>query len=118
MSLREIREGELHEVFTALEVAFSATGTDFYIIGAIARDVWYARDKKIIPQDQAPGLCGAGGQPGGILFSKNFGKFTHLHAQGNLKSVNCIIFPGFSVTTVLGNIITFMGNANLLPPSY
>lgn len=46
MSLNEIREGELKEVFTALEAAFTATGTDFYIIGAIARDVWYARGEK------------------------------------------------------------------------
>ncbi len=46
MSLNEIREGELKEVFSALEEAFAATGTDFYIIGALARDVWYARGEK------------------------------------------------------------------------
>lgn len=43
MSLKEIREGELKEVFDAMEAAFNATGTDFYIIGALARDIWYAR---------------------------------------------------------------------------
>lgn len=46
MNLSEIREGELKEVFSALEEAFNATETDFYIIGALARDVWYARGQK------------------------------------------------------------------------
>ena len=46
MSLNEIREGELKEVFSAIEQAFKAIGIDFYIIGAIARDVWYAKGNK------------------------------------------------------------------------
>jgi len=46
MSLNEIREGALKEVFSAIEQAFKATGTDFYIIGAVARDVWYAKGNK------------------------------------------------------------------------
>jgi len=46
MSLNEIREGELKEVFGAIEQAFKAIGTDFYIIGAVARDVWYAKGNK------------------------------------------------------------------------
>ena len=46
MSLNEIREGELKEVFSAIEQAFKAIGTDFYIIGAVARDVWYAKGNK------------------------------------------------------------------------
>lgn len=41
-----IREGELKEVFDALEEAFVATGTDYYLIGALARDIWYARGRK------------------------------------------------------------------------
>jgi len=46
MSLNDIREGELKEVFSAIEQAFKVTGTDFYIIGAVARDVWYAKANK------------------------------------------------------------------------
>lgn len=46
MGLSEIREGELKDVFTALEEAFAANGIDFYIIGALARNVWYARGEK------------------------------------------------------------------------
>lgn len=47
MGLNELKEGDLKDVFTALEEAFANTGTDFYVIGALARDVWYARaDKK------------------------------------------------------------------------
>jgi predicted nucleotidyltransferase len=46
MSLNIIREGELKEVFDALEEAFDATGTDYYLIGAFARDIWYTRGKK------------------------------------------------------------------------
>lgn len=50
MNLNSIREGELKEVFDALEEAFSVTGTDYYVIGAIARDVWYAKGSKTFRQ--------------------------------------------------------------------
>lgn len=50
MSLNNIREGELKEAFDALEEAFAATGTDYYIIGALARDVWYSRGTKTFRQ--------------------------------------------------------------------
>jgi len=43
MNLNNIREGELKEVFDALEEAFKEKNIDFYLIGAIARDIWYAR---------------------------------------------------------------------------
>lgn len=46
MNWDSVREGELKEVFDALEEAFNATGIDYYIIGAVAKDVWYARGKK------------------------------------------------------------------------
>ena len=50
MNLNNIREGELKEAFDALEEAFAATGTDYYIIGALARDVWYSRGSKTFRQ--------------------------------------------------------------------
>jgi len=47
MDLSSIREGELKEVFDELEEAFEQLNIDFYLIGALARDIWYARgDKK------------------------------------------------------------------------
>lgn len=46
MSLKEIREGGLSGVFTVLAQAFAAIGIDFYIIGAMARDVWYEKGQK------------------------------------------------------------------------
>ena len=46
MNLTDIREGELKPVFEALEKAFHATDTDYYIIGALARDIWFARGQK------------------------------------------------------------------------
>lgn len=47
MSLREINRTELKAVFEALEEAFHACQIDYYLIGALARDIWYARaDKK------------------------------------------------------------------------
>ena len=46
MNLNNIREGELSEVFDALEEAFSAVGTDYYLIGALARDFWFSRGNK------------------------------------------------------------------------
>ncbi len=46
MNLSDIREGELKEVFDALEKAFHAKQIDFYLIGALARNIWYARGSK------------------------------------------------------------------------
>ena len=43
MSLNKIRQGELKPVFDALEEAFNILSIDFYLIGAIARDIWYAK---------------------------------------------------------------------------
>ncbi|MBN8718134.1 MAG: nucleotidyl transferase AbiEii/AbiGii toxin family protein [Sediminibacterium magnilacihabitans] len=43
MDLSNIREGELREIFDALEEAFGATGVDYYVIGALAKDIWYAK---------------------------------------------------------------------------
>ena len=40
------RDGELKEVFDDLEDAFAKTGVDFYLIGALARDTWYAKQDK------------------------------------------------------------------------
>ena len=46
MNLSNVREGALKEVYDAVEEAFKALGIDYYLIGAIARDTWYARAKK------------------------------------------------------------------------
>ena len=46
MNLNSVREGELKEVFDAIEEAFRELEIDYYLIGAIARDIWYARGKK------------------------------------------------------------------------
>lgn len=43
MNLSKIKEGELKEVFDVLELAFKQLDVDFYLIGALARDVWYSR---------------------------------------------------------------------------
>jgi len=43
MDLSNLREGELKEIFDGLEEAFQATGADFFIIGALAKDIWYAK---------------------------------------------------------------------------
>jgi predicted nucleotidyltransferase len=46
MDLSSIREGELKEVFDELEEAFEQLNINFYLIGALARDIWYARGDK------------------------------------------------------------------------
>lgn len=46
MNLSHIRESELKEVFDALEEAFHISQIDFYLIGAIARNIWYSRGSK------------------------------------------------------------------------
>jgi predicted nucleotidyltransferase len=46
MNLSNVREGALKEVYDAVEEAFKALEIDYYLIGAIARDTWYARAKK------------------------------------------------------------------------
>ena len=43
MNLSNIKEGELKEVFDIFELAFKQLDVDFYLIGALARDVWYSR---------------------------------------------------------------------------
>lgn len=50
MNLSDLRAGELKELFDALEEAFEKTNVDFYIIGALAKDVWYARGNKSMRQ--------------------------------------------------------------------
>lgn len=46
MNLSDIREGELKEVFDALEEAFHVKEINFYLIGALARNIWYSRGNK------------------------------------------------------------------------
>lgn len=46
MNLSNVKDGALKEVYDAVEEAFKALGIDYYLIGAIARDTWYARVKK------------------------------------------------------------------------
>ena len=46
MSLENIKDGELREVFDVLEDTFKDNEIDFYMIGAIARNIWYAREMK------------------------------------------------------------------------
>ena len=43
MIFSSIRKGELKEIFDSLEEAFNATGVDYYIIGALAKNIWYAK---------------------------------------------------------------------------
>lgn len=47
MSLSNIREGLLKPVFDALEEAFEKLSIDFYLIGAVARDIWYAKGNAV-----------------------------------------------------------------------
>src|SRR5882757_6315519 len=46
MSLKIINKEEIKPILVALEEAFSECGIDYYLIGALARDVWYARAEK------------------------------------------------------------------------
>lgn len=48
MNLKEIRQEGLKDILDTLENVFDRVGIDFYyIIGAIARDIWYQRESKI-----------------------------------------------------------------------
>jgi predicted nucleotidyltransferase len=47
MNLNKIRQAELKPVFDALEEAFNRLSIDFYLIGAIARDIWYAKGNAV-----------------------------------------------------------------------
>jgi predicted nucleotidyltransferase len=46
MNLINLRDRQLKEVFDALEEAFTALDIDYYLIGALARDVWYTKEGK------------------------------------------------------------------------
>lgn len=47
MSLYSLQRSELKEVFDAVEAAFSNLGIDYYVIGALARDIWYSKENKL-----------------------------------------------------------------------
>jgi len=47
MNLNKIKQGELKPIFDALEEAFNELSIDFYLIGAIARDIWYAKGNAV-----------------------------------------------------------------------
>lgn len=46
MELKSIRTGSLKEVFDAIEEALTQTGVDYYLVGAQARDHWFAKGGK------------------------------------------------------------------------
>jgi len=46
MSLSAVKREELKPVFEALEEAFQVCGIDYYLIGALAREVWYAKAER------------------------------------------------------------------------
>lgn len=48
MNLNNIREGVLKQVFDALEEAFLKKQINFYLIGALAKDVWYSMGDKMM----------------------------------------------------------------------
>ena len=47
MSSYSLQRSELKEVFDAVEDAFSNLGIDYYVIGALARDIWYSKENKL-----------------------------------------------------------------------
>lgn len=47
MSSFSLQRSELKEVFDAVEDAFSNLGIDYYVIGALARDIWYSKENKL-----------------------------------------------------------------------
>lgn len=46
MSFYNLQRSELGEVFDAVEDAFNKLGIDYYVIGALARDIWYSKEAK------------------------------------------------------------------------
>lgn len=46
MNFNKLNETALKEVFSALEETFEKLNIDYYLIGAIARDIWYTRGNK------------------------------------------------------------------------
>ena len=47
MSSYSLQRIELKVVFDAVEDAFSNLGIDYYVIGALARDIWYSKENKL-----------------------------------------------------------------------
>lgn len=47
MSSYSLQRSELREVFDAVEDTFSNLGIDYYVIGALARDIWYSKENKL-----------------------------------------------------------------------
>lgn len=49
ITFEQLRQGNLSELFAVLEAELVAQGIDFYLIGAIARDVWLTALHNIEP---------------------------------------------------------------------
>lgn len=47
MNIEQFKDGPLKTIFDALDDAFAKNNIDFYLIGAQARDQWYAKEKII-----------------------------------------------------------------------
>jgi predicted nucleotidyltransferase len=45
IKLADIRQEQLKELMQTLEQVFADCGVDFYLLGALARDAWYAREQ-------------------------------------------------------------------------
>jgi predicted nucleotidyltransferase len=43
INFKQLQQEGFSELFASLEKAFEATGIDFYIVGAVARDTWFAQ---------------------------------------------------------------------------
>jgi len=104
MNLSNIREGVLKKIFDELEEAFSATGTDFYVIGALAKDVWYARGNKSMRQTKDVDFA--------VLVSseENYEKIRqYLKTNKNFADTSTNSFVMFSDSGVQVDILPFGG---------
>lgn len=63
MDWSNIREGELKEIFDALEEAFAFAEVDYYIIGALAKDIWYAKGDIVSRQTKDVDFAVLAGSP-------------------------------------------------------
>jgi predicted nucleotidyltransferase len=93
VSLSNIRDGELKQVFQALEQTFQKTGTDFYVIGALAKDIWFKLGNKTMRMTRDVDFAVLVGSKEEYETVRNY-LIEHHHFVGTKENAFVLIAPG------------------------
>lgn len=91
--MNNIRDGELKQVFQALEQTFHETGTDFYVIGALAKDTWFKLGNRTMRMTRDVDFAVLVGSKEEYDTVKNY-LIEHHHFRATKENAFVLIAPG------------------------